>query len=117
MITLLQVRTYDYENYLWVQQMPKVSWVLGVQLLRRGNVVCDGHSSARGKRRPHVAIPPSALTQELRAPLFALRAFNVETALIGEHAKGEMLVLMRCQVGSGAAFWALWLLCVPLRMR
>ncbi|KAI7839929.1 hypothetical protein COHA_006323 [Chlorella ohadii] len=37
------------------------------------------------------------MPKELRAPLFALRAFNVETALIGEHAKGEMLVLMRCQ--------------------
>ncbi len=36
--------------------------------------------------------------QELRAPIFALRAFNVETALIGEHARSEMLVLMRCQV-------------------
>ncbi|KAL4420852.1 hypothetical protein ABPG75_010508 [Micractinium tetrahymenae] len=37
------------------------------------------------------------LPKELRAPIFALRAFNVETALIGEHAKSEMLVLMRCQ--------------------
>jgi hypothetical protein len=38
--------------------------------------------------------------QELRPAIFALRAFNVETGLISEHAKSEMLVLMRCQVGS-----------------
>lgn len=30
--------------------------------------------------------------------MFALRAFNVETALIEDHAKSEMLVMMRCQV-------------------
>ena len=55
-------------------------------------------------RRSHTCTirPTAARAQELRAPLFALRAFNVETALIGEHAKGEMLVLMRCQVGGGA---------------
>jgi NADH dehydrogenase [ubiquinone] 1 alpha subcomplex assembly factor 6 len=35
--------------------------------------------------------------QELRPTAFALRAFDVETSLIGDHAKGEMLVLMRCQ--------------------
>lgn len=38
------------------------------------------------------------LLQELRAPILALRAFNVETALIAEHAKTEPLVMMRCQV-------------------
>lgn len=35
--------------------------------------------------------------QELRAPIFALRAFNVETAMIGDAAKNEMMLLMRCQ--------------------
>lgn len=78
-----------------------------MRLSRRGHIVCDSHNSAQGKPRPqglnHGAIPP---TQELRAPLFALRAFNVETALIGEHAKGEMLVLMRCQVGSEVTSFA-----------
>ncbi|EFN52015.1 hypothetical protein CHLNCDRAFT_27289 [Chlorella variabilis] len=52
-----QVKKHDYENYLWVTQLPK----------------------------------------PLRAPIFALRAFNVETGLISQQAKSEMLVLMRCQ--------------------
>ncbi len=35
--------------------------------------------------------------QELRAPILALRAFSVETSLIEQHAKSEMLILLRCQ--------------------
>ncbi|GAB4819973.1 hypothetical protein N2152v2_007019 [Parachlorella kessleri] len=41
--------------------------------------------------------PAASAPWELRAPILALRAFNVETALIGDHAKSEMLVLTRCQ--------------------
>jgi len=131
----VQVRTYDYENYLWVQQMPKVrtsKLLLTLQPISPGR--CGAGGCTKCGRAPqwparppqyegclalctagsiilgcihsqvglHSKLPswrrnPFSL-QELRAPLFALRAFNVETALIGEHAKGEMLVLMRCQV-------------------
>ena len=52
--------------------------------------------------RSPAAVPPPGL-QELRAPVLALRAFNAETALIGEHAKSEPLVMMRCQVREAAA--------------
>ncbi|KAI3430645.1 hypothetical protein D9Q98_005238 [Chlorella vulgaris] len=37
------------------------------------------------------------LPKHLRPSILALRAFNVETGLIQDHAKSEMLVLMRCQ--------------------
>lgn len=37
------------------------------------------------------------LKKELRPTIFALRAFNVETSMIEGHAKGEMMILMRCK--------------------
>jgi len=35
--------------------------------------------------------------QELRGPLLTLRAFNVETSLVYDHAKSSMMVMMRMQ--------------------
>ena len=37
------------------------------------------------------------LDKKFRPAIFALRAFDVETSLIGDHVKGEMMVLMRCR--------------------
>lgn len=52
-----QVKQYDYENFVWVVQLPK----------------------------------------DLRAAVLALRAFNIEAALVGEHAKEGGLLSMRYQ--------------------
>lgn len=73
-----------------------------------GNSAATLALEARRRREPISALPeplchhgagPLTPLQELRAPILALRAFNVETALIADHAKSEMLMLMRCQVG------------------
>lgn len=52
-----QVRTYDYDNYVWLLQ----------------------------------------LKQELRAALFAIRCFNIETGLVGENVKETGLLPIRMQ--------------------
>ena len=41
----------------------------------------------------------NTVLQNLRPPIVALRAFFVETQLVADHAKSEMLVGMRCKVG------------------
>lgn len=132
-----QVKKHDYENFLWVTQLPKVraepacSW--GRAPRQRPASLCRGADhlpdavpvatvawrsamQARAPARllltatyttPHRAptwARPPLVSQEQRAPVFALRAFAAELQLIDEHAKSETLAAMRCAVRA-AALW------------
>ena len=63
-------RQYDYENYVWMVQQPKVCSFCPAWLTLW---VGDWHVCA--------------CVQEVRPSLFALRAFNIELAQIGSQVK------------------------------
>ena len=79
-------RTYDYENFVWLVQLPKVWMLLHTVFLLR-------------KRLPAwmVALVPPSNLQETRAAVMALRAFNVETALVADSVKEAALAQIRMQ--------------------
>lgn len=80
-LRLLGRRTYDYDNYVWLLQLKQAS--------------LDAN---------HILSIPSAclftftmFVQELRAALFAIRCFNIETGLVGENVKETGLLPIRMQ--------------------
>ena len=53
----------------------------------------------KNQLQDQIALPhtPGLLLQELRAAVFALRAFNIETGLVGEHVHESNLIPVRMQ--------------------
>ena len=72
-------RTYDYDNYVWLLQLKQVSSAL--------TPLCNCVSFAH----------PYPVLQELRAAIFAIRCFNIETGLVGETVKETGLLPIRMQ--------------------
>lgn len=112
------VKRADYEAYVWCIQLPKVMkalqnvlaklhWVLATVLDWPGDMCGMPMQLSTGR---------CCLLQELRAPILALRAFNAETAAVGDHAKSEMMVLMRFQVGLSLSCRPNWRTATPSRV-
>lgn len=94
---LSQLQTYEYEDYVWTIQLPKVCRGCLFDVLHRAPPLMAGGFPWPTELQC-IRSPTPHRDQALRPAIVALRAFFIETELVAEHAKSQSLVTMRCQV-------------------